>query len=41
MLFTDPLTPAGEPGWEAEAGPLGMKTSKQILIQLEKDTIVL
>lgn len=36
-----PLTPAWEAGWEADAGPLGMKTSKQILIQLEKDTIVL
>lgn len=37
-----PLTPGVQAaGQEAEAGPLGMKTSKQILIQLEKDTIVL
>lgn len=36
-----PLTRQRKAGWEAETGPLGMKTSKQILIQLEKDTIVL
>lgn len=32
--------PVLKAGREAEAGPLGMKTSKLILIQLEKDTIV-
>lgn len=31
-----PLTRVGEAGGEAETGPLGIKTSKRILIQLEK-----
>ena len=40
-VLTDPLPAGRKAGWEAETGPLGMKTSKRILIQLEKDTIVL